>query len=77
MLTTTDIDNPTKQTCRLHFDIWYFINVAKNNFNPDPLKLAEEFQSVEWMDLVKARQLVTDKSTLSALDFVEANYFNN
>jgi len=75
LLTTTEINNPSKQKCRLHLDIWHFIDVDKNNFKPDPLKLAEEFYSVEWMDLTKARQMVSDKSTLKAIDFIESNYF--
>lgn len=75
LLTITEINNPTKQTCRLHFDIWHFVNVDKNNFKPDSSKLAEEFHSVFWIDLAKARQLVTDKSTREALDFIEDKYF--
>ena len=75
-MTTTDIYNPTKQTCRLHLDIWHFINVDKNNFKPVRDKLAEEFYSTNWMKIDRARELVTDKSTLSALDFIESNYFN-
>lgn len=75
-LTTTDIYNPTKQTCRLHLDVWHFINVNKNYFKPLQSNLAQEFHSVEWMDISKARESVTDKSTLLALDFIEANYFD-
>ncbi len=76
LLTITDIDNPTKQTCRTHFDIWYFIDIDKNNFNPDPSKLATEFYSVEWIDLIKAKELITDKSTITALDYIKTRYFN-
>ena len=76
LLTATDINNPTKQTCRVHLDIWHFVNVDKNNFNPDPLKLAEEFYVAEWMDFKKARQVVSDKSTLKAIDFIESNYLS-
>ena len=75
LLTTTEINNPTRQKCRIHLDIWYFINVDKDNFKPDQLKLAEEFYFAEWMDLIKAKQMVSDKSMLQALDFIEANYF--
>lgn len=75
LLTATEIYNPTKQPCRLHLDIWHFINIDKDTFDPDPCKLAEEFYTMEWMDLTKARQLVTDPSTILALDFIEANYF--
>ncbi|MEI6835837.1 MAG: NUDIX domain-containing protein [Candidatus Falkowbacteria bacterium] len=75
LLTLAEINNPTKQKCRLHLDIWHFINVNQDEFNPDPLKIAEEFYSAEWMDLTRARQLVTDEANLQALDFIEANYF--
>lgn len=75
-ISTAEINNPTKQTCRLHLDIWHFINVNIDTFKPDPLKLAEEFHSVEWVGLDKARQIITDKGTLQALDFIDKNYFN-
>ena len=75
LLTIAEIDNPTKQKCRLHLDVWHFSNVNQDEFNPDPLKIAEEFYSAEWMDLDKARQLITDQANLQALDFIEANYF--
>ncbi|MFZ4648294.1 MAG: hypothetical protein ACOYMB_01510 [Patescibacteria group bacterium] len=77
LLTITDIYNPSKQRCLTHFNVWYFINVDRNSFNPNSDNLAEEFLSVEWMDIEKARQLVTDKSTLEAIGFVEKNYFKN
>jgi len=76
LLTTTEINNPAKQKCRLHLDIWHFVDVDKNNFKPDPLKLAEEFHSVEWMDSAKVRQMVSDVSTLKAINFIESNYFD-
>lgn len=76
LLTLTEIDNPSKQKCKLHLDVWHFVNVDKDNFNPDPLKLAEEFHVASWMSLEKAREMVTDKSTLQALDFIEASYFD-
>jgi len=76
LLTATKIDNPTKQKCRLHLDIWYFIDVDKNNFKPDPSKLAEEFHSVEWMDLPKVKQMISEENTLKAIDFIALNYFD-
>ena len=74
LLTITEINNPTKQKCKVHFDIWHFVNVNKENFEPDPIKLAEEFYFVEWMSLAEARKVVTDRSTRQALDFIELNY---
>lgn len=28
LLTITEINNPTKQKCRLHYDIWYFVPLS-------------------------------------------------
>lgn len=77
LLTATDINNPTKQVCRLHLDVWYFIDVRQEEFAPDHLKIATEFYEARWLDLDQARKLITDKNTLVAVDFIEANYFNN
>lgn len=41
LLTITEINNPTKQKCRFHFDIWHFIPVDSETFKPNPDKLAE------------------------------------
>lgn len=76
LLTTTEINNPTKQKCRLHLDIWYFVNIDKDNFKPNLLKLAEEFYSVEWMDSEQTKKIVSDKNTLKAINFIELNYFD-
>jgi 8-oxo-dGTP pyrophosphatase MutT (NUDIX family) len=76
-LTVTMIKSQTKRPCKIHFDIWYFINVDKNNFKPNQLNLAEEFYSVQWMNLVEAREKVVETNMLLALDFIETNYFGN
>ncbi len=76
-LTVTKIENQSKRPCKTHFDVWHFIDVDKDNFKPDPLKLAEEFYSVKWMSLIEAREKVVNMETLLALDFIEANYFND
>jgi len=75
LLTIAEINNPTKQTCRLHLDIWHFVNAEKDYFNPNQEKLAEEFHLTEWMDIEKARKVVTDKGALQALNYIEANCF--
>src|SRR4030042_2653229 len=75
LLTITDIYNPTKQTCRVHYDLWHFIGVDKKEFKPDAVKLAEEFYKTDWKSLEDARKLITDKNTLSAVDFIENNFF--
>ncbi len=70
LLTITKIDNP-KQTCKTHYDIWYFIRLDKNTFNPDRDKLAKEFHETRWASLDEARKLITDPSTLEAIDYLE------
>ena len=74
-LTLAEIDNPLKQTCRLHFDIWHFVKVNLNSFNPNQEKLLKEFHRVEWLDLKEAREKVIDPGTLEALDFIEKKLF--
>ena len=43
LLTITKIDNPTKQPCNFHYDLWHFLLVEKNIFKPVETKLLEEF----------------------------------
>lgn len=76
LLTITDIYNPAKQTCRTHYDLWHFIKVDRSEFKPEAAKLAEEFHEMGWKNLTEARNLITDKNTLLAVDFIEDNYFN-
>ena len=73
-LTTMPIEN-IKQVCKFHFDVWYFINMNSETFSPDKDKLAEETYEMRWLDLEKAREIVIDKNTLLALDFIEKKYF--
>lgn len=75
LLTITEIDNPTKQPCRIHYDLWNFIAVDKNTFHPVEENLLEEFHEAGWKTLTEARELIKEKNTLLAIDFVEKNYF--
>lgn len=75
LITTTEIDNPV-QTCRMHYDIWYFVPVDSSNFNPNPDLISKEFHENRWMSIDDAREIVTDPSTLVAI--AEFNsIFNN
>jgi len=75
-LTITEIDNPTKQPCNFHFDLWCFVAVDKNNFVPSEARLFEEFHEYGWKNLDEARNLAeSNKNMLSAIDFIEKNYF--
>ncbi len=76
LLTITKINNPSKQTCKRHYDIWYFIKVDKDSFKPDADKVLEEFYEINWLSPKRAREIVKEKNTLAGIDFVEKNYFN-
>jgi 8-oxo-dGTP pyrophosphatase MutT (NUDIX family) len=71
LLTITEINNPTKQTCRFHYDIWNFIPVNKHDFSPDVSLLASEFHQAGWKSIREAKELITETNTLLALDEIE------
>lgn len=74
LLTITEINNLPKQTCRAHYDVWYFVAVDKNVFNPDKQKLATEFHENQWVTFETARKsFIKDANNLQALDFMENN----
>ncbi len=66
-LSITPINNPRVQTCREHFDIWYFLKVEKQKFNPDQKCLSQEFHENCWMRLVEAKKNVTNSNTKDAI----------
>lgn len=76
LLTITEIDNPTKQKCRLHYDIWYFIPLDKNSFDPDESLLEKEFHQTGWKLAEEARDLIKDVNTLTALAEIEKLFKN-
>ncbi|HSX49216.1 MAG TPA: NUDIX domain-containing protein [Candidatus Saccharimonadales bacterium] len=70
-LTVTDgIDNAGK-LCRTHYDIWFFVEVDRHNFDPDNEKIAQEFGEMGWFSMRGARVRVTDDNTLAALTLLE------
>lgn len=75
-LSTTLIENPKKDSCRLHFDVWHFIRTSIADFPADPMFVQDEFYRQNWFSIKEARQLPTSKSMLKAIDFVEFNIFN-
>lgn len=78
LLTITPIiHNPTKQSCRDHYDIWYFVAVDRDNFHPDQEKLTKEFYETRWLNLDEARRRVKDASTPYALEVIEKRLFKN
>lgn len=76
LLTICPIDNPEKQKCRQHFDIWHFIAVNKDNFHPDEEKLSEEFHETRWVTFDEAMNLETDENQRMGFQFVASNLFN-
>lgn len=75
LLTITPINNPAKQKCTSHYDIWYFVSLSETNFKPDQELLATEFYTTGWKTINEARSLITDPNTLKAIDEFE-NMFN-
>ena len=74
LLTITDINNPEKQPCQAHYDVWHFVKVDKNTFNPDKNELTKEYHEIKWLSLEKARKLIVKGVNYNkALDFVEDN----
>ncbi len=72
LLTITDIDNPARQTCTRHYDIWYFIALNDSQMTFDPVKLASEFYETRWLPLEDAMARVTDPATVEALEYLKA-----
>ncbi|MCK5084655.1 MAG: NUDIX domain-containing protein [Candidatus Pacebacteria bacterium] len=75
LLTITEIDNPTKQTCRRHYDIWYFISVNKDEFFPSRENLSVEFYDIKWMTSAEAKRIVIEPGILKAIKFLEEKVF--
>ena len=71
LLTITEIENPTKQTCTRHYDLWYFVPVSQATFAPDAAKLATEFHATGWHTVAQARSLCSDAATHQALNAFE------
>lgn len=77
LLTVTDIHHFTQQTCRTHYDIWYFIPLDKNTFHPDEGLLATEFYLTGWKPAEAARNFIRDANTLTALAEIEKLFSND
>jgi len=74
-LTITEIAKNSVRPCKAHYDLWCFVSVDKDNFNPLEEKLFEEFYEIKWKSVGEARGLVDDGNTLKAIDFIEEKYF--
>ena len=76
LLTVTTINNPTKQTCTKHYDIWYFVPVDKNKFDANQELLTKEFHTAEWSNTKIARNLITDPNTIEAVNQLETLFMD-
>lgn len=70
LLSLTLINNPP-QTCTEHLDFWFLLQTDGAHFKVDP----QEFHSTKWVSFEEAKQLMTDKANLEALERVEQNKF--
>lgn len=66
LLTITPMNDP-KRACKEHLDIWYRLPIQDSDLNVDP----SEFHATLWCTLSEARDRVTDKPNLLALDLME------
>ena len=70
LLTVTDIKRDVR-SCKVHFDMWYFLPTNGSNFKID----SDEFHEARWVSINEARDLIVDKNNLQALEFTERKLF--
>ena len=75
LLTITKIKKNSVRPCKIHYDLWCFVSVDKNEFNPLNENLLEEFYEIGWKNLDEARELINQENNLKAVDYIEKNYF--
>ncbi len=75
LITVTNISNSQKVICRRHYDIWYFINVNENKFNPNKQLLNKEFHQYRCVDSKIAKKLTYDVATLIGIKYIEEHKF--
>lgn len=79
LLNITEIENPKQwNVCKTHYNIWYFIEVDKNNFNVDEKLVLEEFYETKWINITGAKKLIADTpSVIEAINIIENNFLND
>lgn len=70
LLTITEI-NEEEVSCKIHYDIWYFIPLDSETFIPNGNDMEKEFFETGWKTIVESRELVKQANTLLALKVVE------
>ncbi|MBZ0294639.1 MAG: NUDIX domain-containing protein [Anaerolineae bacterium] len=71
LLTITEIDNPTRQTCTRHYDIWHFLPFDSQRLIFDAALLAAEYYECHWLTLAQAAQRITDPANRQALAYIQ------
>ena len=74
LLTVTEIEKRPVGLCRRHYDIWYFVELDKNEANFDREKLDQEFHQTRWLSIDQALGLATDPNTIKALKFLKKRF---
>lgn len=69
LLTDVLIDNPDVP-CKHHFDIWYFVELNKNQFRPDSELLAKEFYEFGWKTRAEVEKIVVDPPAKLGAEFI-------
>lgn len=75
LFTLTHIENPKKQVCKTHYDIWYFIPLNKDEFNPSQKLLRKEFSEWGWKTREETNVLVKNEQTLSGIEKIATHLF--
>lgn len=75
LISITNTVSTGKRKCKLHFDIWFAININKETFRPEEANLYDEFLEMKWVNCDEAKKLITDINTLNTVNHVSKKYF--
>lgn len=70
LVTLTEIENPQRQTCEWHYDLWYFLAFANEAFRPSDALLGIEFSEYGWKSYEEAAELLRDHASTTALTYL-------
>jgi len=69
LITITNIDSPM-QTCKTHYDLWFFVSLSKAQFKPNKALLKKEFYQWGWYSQSEAQRLCRKEDVQEALDVI-------
>mgnify|MGYP001145624949 CR=1 FL=1 len=69
LITVTHISSPN-QTCRIHYDLWFFVSLNKSQFKPDKMLLKKEFHRWGWKSEAEAMEICEKEDVQEALDMI-------